>query len=138
MSDATDPLAWAAKAEEDYTAARLVLKLRKPLAFISCFHSQQCAEKYLKAFLQENDVRFRPAHPLIPLLEACVTVDAELEALREDLDSLEGHAVAVRYPGANPTLELAERALAAAARVRSFIRLKLQIDNPPAPEGDRK
>jgi len=31
MSETTDPLAWIAKAEEDYTMARLALRRKTPL-----------------------------------------------------------------------------------------------------------
>jgi len=43
---------------------------------------------------------------------------------------LEGYEVAVRYPGVRVTSEMAERAIAAAGRVRAFTRIKLQLDNP--------
>jgi HEPN domain-containing protein len=38
--------------------AKSALKRRKPLTTASCFHSQQCAEKYLKAILVAKDVEF--------------------------------------------------------------------------------
>jgi len=43
--------------------------------------------------------------------------------------------VAVRYPGAKVTDEMAERALAAAVRVRAFIHAKLGLDQPSTPKG---
>ncbi len=61
---------------------------KSPVTDAVCFHSQQCAEKYLKAFLQENEIRFRPAHPLIPLFESCLGQDSEFEQVRDDLESL--------------------------------------------------
>jgi hypothetical protein len=39
---------------------------------------------------------------------------------------LDNYAVAVRYPGVEVSLELAQAALAAATRVRSFLRGKLE------------
>ena len=45
---------WVEKAEEDFDAADVLLYGRDvPIAAIVCFHCQQCAEKYLKAYLQE-------------------------------------------------------------------------------------
>ena len=139
MKDATAE--WVLKAENDFEVAQRALGHRDdqpPITDAVCFHSQQCAEKYLKAFLREYDTQFRPAHPLIPLLELCLTVDGDLERLRDDLVDLEGFAVAVRYPGIAPTIEIAERVLAAASRVRTFTRAKLNLENPHAPEGDRE
>ncbi|MBI3361556.1 MAG: HEPN domain-containing protein [Chloroflexi bacterium] len=122
------------KAENDFDIAHRAMgrsENEPPITDAVCFHSQQCAEKYLKAVLQEEEQPIPRIHGLIALLEACIVLDVELETLREDLEGLEGYAVAVRYPGANPSAEFAERALKAATRVRSFIRAKLGLDHPP-------
>lgn len=42
---------WVAKAEEDLLAAETLLQQEPVLASVVCFHSQQAAEKYLKALL---------------------------------------------------------------------------------------
>jgi HEPN domain-containing protein len=49
---------WTRKAEEDYIAAITLARLRKqPTPSTVSFHCQQCAEKYLKAFLvQQGDL----------------------------------------------------------------------------------
>ena len=48
---------WVDKAESDFDTADLTLHGREaPIIDAVCFHSQQCAEKYLKAFLQEHRV----------------------------------------------------------------------------------
>ena len=57
--------------------------------------------------------------------------DEDFEKLRVDLLDLEGYAVAVRYPGVNVSLELAQAALKAATRVREFLRDKLNLITPP-------
>ena len=119
---------WIAKAEGDFEAAELLLRgAEHPLPDASCFHSQQCAEKYLKAFLQEDQVRFEHTHDLIALLNLCLTVDGDLESLRKDLDQLGNFAVAVRYPGLATTFEIAKQALAATLRIRNFLREKLSL-----------
>lgn len=130
---------WTIKAENDFAVAHLAMRKEKdepPIADAVCFHCQQCVEKYLKAFLVEHEIRFRPAHPLIPLLETGLLVDPEFEQLREDLIRLDGYAVEVRYPGVSVTPEMAENALAAASRVRAFIRTKLGLDEPPPSKGE--
>ena len=92
---------WVAKADEDFHAADLLQHAGEiPLSGVACFHCQQCAEKYLKAFLQENEIEFPRQHSLIPLMELCMTVDKSFEGLLGDLDGLESFAVAIRYPGA--------------------------------------
>ena len=132
---------WVFKAENDFTVAHLAMRLEHdepPVVDSVCFHCQQCAEKYLKAFLQEHEVRFEPRHPLIPLLESCLTLDPDFERLHPDLMGLDGYAVAARYPGIVLNDEMAERALAAAGRIRAFVRIKLGFDQPPERERDRE
>lgn len=58
MSDATDPKAWVARAEEDYLLARSALRRKTPLAYGACFHAQQCAEIYFKAILVQRGASF--------------------------------------------------------------------------------
>jgi HEPN domain-containing protein len=112
---------WVDRAENDYDAAELTLRGREaPIIDAVCFHSQQCAEKYLKAYLQEHFVRFERHHELIPLLELCLAIDREFETLRESLQSLEQYAVLIRYPGLTVPAKMAERAFETATRVREY------------------
>lgn len=117
---------WVVKAENDFAVADLALHSGEPpILDAACFHCQQCAEKYLKAFLQENEIEFPRQHNLIPLMELCATVDQSFEKLLEDLEGLESFAVAIRYPGASVSSEQAERAFNSAERIRNFARKKL-------------
>jgi len=61
------------------------------------------------------------------LLELCLPADEGFKKLANDLNSLEGYAVAIRYPGASASAELAEEAFKAAKRIRAFVRKKLKI-----------
>ena len=122
---------WVDKAESDFAVAHRAIRryaAEPPIVDAVCFHSQQCVEKYLKAFLQENNIRFPRAHPLEPLLEMCLSLDEAFEQFREDVVQVDGYAVVIRYPGVKVTDEMAEAALAAATRVRAFIRVKLGLD----------
>jgi len=120
---------WVSKAENDFEVAHLVrFHAELPIADATCFHSQQCAETYLKAFLQEQRIRFPYAHAMMPLLELCLPVEPRFETLRADLDRLDGYAVAARYPGLQVTLEMADEALSAVDRVRKFARSRLGLD----------
>lgn len=119
---------WVDKAEDDFSSADLLLHAGEaPLSNPACFHCQQCAEKYLKAFLTEHLIRFERTHVLTDLLGLCIPADKGFKKLASDLNSLEGYAVAVRYPGATVSAELAEEAFEAAKRVRVFVRSKLKI-----------
>jgi HEPN domain-containing protein len=45
---------WVRKAEADVRGARKLAQDKVALHDLVCFHCQQAAEKYLKAFLQEH------------------------------------------------------------------------------------
>jgi len=119
---------WVDKAEEDFYSADLLLHAGEtPLSSPACFHCQQCAEKYLKAYLQEHSVEFERKHELLPLLNLCASLDSEFKMIKRDLEHLNRYAVVVRYPGVIIRADTAEEALIAADRVRKFIRRKLKI-----------
>jgi HEPN domain-containing protein len=89
---------WIEKAEGDFHAAGRELRvLKMPAYHVTCFLSQQCAEKYLKAFLQFHDQEIPKIHKLIDLLVLTKQVDSSLEILRPDLEVLERYSVRVPY-----------------------------------------
>src|ERR1041384_7794702 len=59
---------WVAKAENDLIVATHLLRMRKecPVDAV-CFHAQQAAEKYIKAYLVFQDVDFPKFHDLAKL-----------------------------------------------------------------------
>jgi HEPN domain-containing protein len=95
---------WVEKAEEDFEAADTLLYGRDvPIAAVVCFHCQQCADKYLKVYLQEQSIEFERNHELMPLMSLCASIDSEFKVLKRDLEILKRYAVAVRYPGIRVT-----------------------------------
>lgn len=119
---------WVQKAEQDFSSADVLLHAGEvPLPDTACFHCQQCAEKYLKAFLQEHQIEFERRHNLMPLLDLCVSIDVDFSSIKSDLQTLDRYAVIVRYPGITLNVETAKSALDAAERVRIFIRKKLNL-----------
>ncbi len=59
---------WVVKAEADFQGALALSRRKNPLPDLVCFHCQQCAEKYLKAVLQEWGIPFPKTHVLTDLL----------------------------------------------------------------------
>jgi HEPN domain-containing protein len=119
---------WVSKAEGDFLTAGRELRARKsPNYDAVCFHAQQCAEKYLKAVLQENDKPIPKIHNLIELMLLCEKMDSTFEMLRADLVTMERFSVGVRYPGEMAEKEDAQSAYAAAGTVRTFVRQKLGV-----------
>lgn len=120
---------WAFKAEEDFKSANLLMYAGEtPIPDYVCFHCQHCAEKYLKAYLQEHEIEFERKHDLSPLLELCVTLDEDFEVLDDEIRELDRFAVIVRYPGIIMKADTAEEALNMAERVRGVVRRKLGIE----------
>ena len=58
---------WIILADKDLKAAEIVLKDDYPLTNIVAFHCQQTIEKYLKAYLIEQDAPLIKTHDLIKL-----------------------------------------------------------------------
>ena len=119
---------WVEKAEGDYRTAEREVRVRKaPNYDAVCFHAQQCAEKYLKAFLTRHQVPFRPIHDLEVLLGPIILVSPDFEFVRDLLLLLNDYAVDVRYPGESATKEEARVAVKAMRTVRNFARQKLEL-----------
>ena len=116
------------KAEGDYATVRRELRARRQSNYDSpCFHAQQTAEKYLKAFLQEHGAAFPKTHKLIELLELCRHIDASFEFQRSLLVLLDQYAVNYRYPGESADKAEAQQAFVAVKTFRDFARAKLGI-----------
>ena len=114
---------WVIKAEQDFAAARTLLRRRKPsLNDIVCFHAQQCAEKYLKALLTKHRVAFPKTHDLLDLLDLAKRKEITLELVRPMLEYLQPYAIDFRYPGESATRHEAQRAARFVVRVRETIR----------------
>ena len=102
---------WVLKAEDDYRSAEILLyEIETPVIDTACFHCQQCAEKYLKAYLTEHEIDFPRHHDLIRLLGLCLGLDKSFETIRDHLRRLELYGVVIRYPGLTVPLEMAHEA----------------------------
>ena len=122
MKRRPDVREWIVKAEQDYQTAEVMARKRKvPVPDVVGFHSQQCIEKYLKAFLVLNKQDFPKTHDLIELLEIAIKKDPLLDAFRPDLRILNPFSVQFRYPGESATLEESIMALKAMRRVKKYL-----------------
>ena len=119
---------WVDKAEGDFLTAGRELRARNsPNYDAVCFHAQQMAEKYLKAFLQENKLAIPRTHVLADLLGLCLQVDGGFQLIRPELNTLEGYAVQFRYPGTSAEKAEAKLAYQTAVVIREFLRSRLGI-----------
>jgi HEPN domain-containing protein len=128
---------WIKKAENDLITAKnsLNIKPEPPLDTI-CFHAQQCAEKYLKAFLVYHEIEFEKIHDITELILLASQVDKSFLQLIDLGKKLTPYAVEIRYPGMlteEITEETAREAVNMAIEIKEFVLARL-----PLKEGAKK
>lgn len=114
---------WIMKAEADLKTAMHEIDLGAGEAVCEsiCFHSQQAAEKYLKAFLVEKAEEFGNTHNLEYLLELCKKCDSEFSGC--ELGNLTDYAVEIRYPDDFfvPSFAESRNAYALALEIKKYV-----------------
>jgi len=115
---------WIEKAEEDFGFASISIKHTTYFAQI-CFHFQQAAEKYLKAFIIANGLEFRPVHNLLELLEICKQKEPKIKEIERACRYLNPFYIDTRYPVHWPTRynrKIAVKARDSTEKIREWIR----------------
>jgi HEPN domain-containing protein len=118
---------WVAKAEGDWLTAGREKAALPPNRDATVFHAQQCAEKYLKAVLVENEISFPKTHDLEILLDLLAVVNPHWEKLRESAAWLSSLGIEVRYPGRLADDLDAEGSIVRAGEFRLFSRIQLNL-----------
>jgi HEPN domain-containing protein len=122
-----ETLEWIDKAEGDWKVAQREVRAADPVWNVASFLAQQCAEKYLKAFLEEQNIAFGKTHDLVVLLNSSGGLLLELNSQRQSLAHLSTFGIATRYPGAQADRQAAEDSMKTAESVRTVVRAKLQL-----------
>lgn len=114
---------WLMHADEDLRLAKHALKLKSSCPYkLIAYHAQQCAEKYLKAYLVFKNTDFPYTHNISRLLELCPDLAEQARNLQE-AKFLTPYAITARYPGKGKvTKRNALQAIMAADNVRKVIR----------------
>ncbi len=90
---------WVEIAEEDLILANHAFTLSSNIPYrLICYHAQQCAEKYLKAFLVSRLIDFPYTHVIDDLVKLCPAKLGLMNTLAATY-KLTNFAVAKRYPG---------------------------------------
>lgn len=119
---------WISKAEGDFATAQRELRARNsPNYDAACFHAQQCAEKYLKARLQEAGQYIPRTHDLVVLLNLLLPVEPAWAHLASDLRALTVFGVTFRYPGSSANRAMARDAVKRCSAVRKAVRQSLGL-----------
>lgn len=90
---------WIKKAEGDLYNVELLLKDGNKLPDVCCFHSQQAAEKYLKAYLVARNVDFPKTHDLKKLVLVCLEFNSNFIDILKVASRLSDFGVSPSYPG---------------------------------------
>jgi HEPN domain-containing protein len=90
---------WLDKGNDDLRSAEYLSTMhhRTPDEII-CFHCQQSAEKYLKAFIVSNGIEPDKIHDLKILLDECQKNNSEFSLLLPNIRVLNNYSVLPRYP----------------------------------------
>ena len=90
---------WLDKGKDDLRAAEYLSTMHHPTPDeIICFHCQQSAEKYLKAFIFSVDIEPEKTHNLKDLLNICQKYNTEFSTLSLKIFNLTRYSVLPRYP----------------------------------------
>jgi len=118
---------WVRKAEIDFKTAGHLYQSGPDFAEGTAFHSQQAAEKYLKAFLVWHQIEFHKTHDIEALLRLAEKVNDKLPEILREAVILTSYGVDYRYPGEYPEVTIADakRALRLADCVRAEVRSRL-------------
>ena len=120
---------WLSHGDEDLRLAAHAMTLQAeeaPYRLIA-YHAQQCAEKYLKAFLVYYHVDFPFTQNISTLLELC-SEHASWAAKLQDAEQLTLYSITTRYPGEEEEVTESEagQAIDLARKVRTQVRTALK------------
>lgn len=115
--------AWCEKGRRDFiTAQNGLLDTTEIFPDIVCFHAQQAAEKYQKAYLVSLDLDFPKTHALEDLVLIASEKDPSMRSLFTIASELSPYAVEIRYPDIpSPSPEDAREAVESADKIRKTI-----------------
>ena len=118
---------WLLKAQHDLKSSELLFKGDKDLLDISVYHTQQCAEKSLKAFLAYKEQALEKTHNLVFLVQLCAGIDIDFETIQEDAIYLNPYSTMFRYPEGDlmPTKDETSKALKLANKIFIFVNDKI-------------
>jgi HEPN domain-containing protein len=122
---------WIAKAEQDFKTVEILLQNNEGPPGIICFHCQQSAEKYIKAFLVEKNIEFPRTHDLLLLVEGYILpVNGTFREIIRVATDLTDFATSTRYPDSDDDLDIitARDAYQAMIEIKSFILSKINSD----------
>ena len=114
---------WFKKAEGNLIIIENVILLKDAPYDLCCFHAQQAAEKYLKAYLIANRIEFPYTHNLVTLLSLCKQRNNSFSTIEKNCISVTDYGVSPRYPDDidDITLDDAKKAYEDALAIKAYV-----------------
>ena len=114
---------WFKKTEADLLTIEILFKSNEAPVDICCFHAQQAAEKYIKAYLVVKNIIFPKTHDLELLVMLAAKANPAFLEIHKVALLLLNYGVAPRYPDQTDelTFEDAKKANGNANIIKDFI-----------------
>ncbi len=118
---------WMKYGDEDLHMANHALNMTDECPYrLIAYHAQQCAEKYLKAYLVYKGIDFPYTHNISRLLELCAEKNKWTKMI-QNAEELTPFAITTRYPGEDEEVnrEEAIRSIEIASKVKDVVKKAL-------------
>ena len=122
---------WIHKSEHDLASAKKLIWGEAPINDTAIYHTQQCAEKIIKAFLCYKQIEIPKTHDVELLIELATENDASFIELTYYAECLTPYATAFRYPGIDfePEIQEVEEAIRMAEFILKFTNNKIKSNS---------
>lgn len=119
---------WLLKASRDLKSSKILIKEDDEVLDISIYHTQQCAEKALKAYLVFREHPLEKTHDIEHLIEKCSKYDLEFNNLMDEAELLNPYSTQFRYPGLilDPEVDEVLEAIRVAEEILKFVEKKIE------------
>lgn len=118
---------WIKIAERNLLAAKQGLEAKPVAAKEVCYNCREAVEKFLKAFLVKQQIKFDKEEALVKLLELCAAVDNSFRDKLAGSLLISGGKTGNSLAGGEPSAAQADKAYALALEVQKFVLGKLNI-----------
>lgn len=115
---------WLFKAKHDLDSAIKLIAGDDPINDTAVYHTQQCAEKALKAFLAYQKKPIEKTHDIEQLVELCAELSPSFSNFLEDAEKLNPYSTFFRYPDdiLEPDEADVTEAIDCAEKIYSFVK----------------
>ncbi len=118
---------WLSVARNGLKSSKILSEGPDPVPDTAIYHTQQCAEKSLKAYLAFKQHSIEKTHDLVFLVDLCSGYDSDFKDLTDDAETLNPYSTLFRYPdlALEPEMEDVKEAVQLAEKFLKFVEKKI-------------